>query len=300
MKPTPLSDLVSIVVCERPELARVRKVIEKELVHYDLLFLFQNKRLMTPDCAFIGGSCLRYCHGSTRYSEDLDFHVGANFDNRKFDNLRTEAERYIGNRYGLEVETRSPKSFDGDSTFAGHKALTWKIIVYTHGGKGRTDSQRIHIDVANFPTYDVEYRLIQTHYSVLPDGYSTMLYKSSSETEILADKLVAVPHRNRIKARDLWDISWLLQRRTPVNIELIRLKIADHQIQDFKRLLEKRIETLPAYFDNGEYEYEMSRFLNENDYISTVKRKEFVGMLSRLIVRTLTDLHYDLYSASKT
>lgn len=301
MKPTPLSNLVNIVVCERPELARVRKVIEQELVHYDLLFLIQNKRLMTPDYAFIGGSCLRYCHGSTRYSEDLDFHVGANFDNRKFDKLRTEAEQYIGKRYGLEVETRSQKSFDRDSTFSGHMALTWKIIDYTHGEKGKTTNyQRIQLNVSNFSAYDVEYRLVQSHYSFLPDGYNTMLYKSASETEILADKLVAVPHRNRIKARDLWDISWLLQRRTPVNTELIRLKIADHRIRNFKRLIEKRIETLPAYFDNGEYEYEMSRFLNENDYINTIERQENISKLYKLIVKTLTELHYNLYSASKT
>ena len=300
MKPNSLYELASIVVRQRPELARVRKVIEQELVHYDLLFQFKKKRLMMPDHALIEDSCLRYSHGSTRCSEDLDFHIGANFDNRKLDKLRTEAEQYIGKRYGLEVETRSSKQFDGNSMPSGHMALTWKSIDYTHGEKGKTYTQRIHINVSNFPAYDVEYRLIQSHYSVLPDGYSTMLYKSLSETEILADKLVAVPHRNRIKARDLWDISWLLQRRTLVNTELIRLKIADHQIRNFKRLIEKRIETLPAYFDNGEYEYEMSRFLNENDFINTVKRKEFIGMLSRLIVRTLTDLHYDLYSASKT
>ena len=300
MKPSSLSELANVVVSQRPELARVRRVIENELIHYDLLFLFQNKRVLPPDHTFIGGSCLRYCHGSTRYSEDLDFHVGANFDNKKFDKLLIEAERYIRKRYGLEVETRSPKQFDGDSNFSGHLALTWKIIVYTHGGRGRTDSQRIHIDVAKFPTYDVEYRLVQAHYGVLPDGYNTMLYKSSSETEILADKLVAVPHRKRIKARDLWDIVWLLQRRTPVNTELIRLKIADHHIPDFKRLLERRIETLSDYFDNGEYEKEMSRFLNEHDYKKTVKRQEFIGVLCKLIVETLTDLHYSLYSTSKT
>ena len=114
MKPSSLSELASIVVHQRPELMRVRRVIEKELIHYDLLFLFQNKRLLTPYHTFIGGSCLRYCHGSTRYSEDLDFHVGANFDNKKFDKLLIEAERYIGKRYGLEVETRSTKQFDGD------------------------------------------------------------------------------------------------------------------------------------------------------------------------------------------
>ena len=300
MNPISLTERADIVVQQSPELSGIRQVIEKELVHYDILFLLQQKRLMPPDSVLIGGSCLRYCHGSTRYSEDLYFHVGASFDNKKFDKLIFEAEQYLKKRYGLEVETKSPTLFGKDSKNFSQSALTWKIIVYTQGGPAKSKSQRIHIDVANFPTYDVKLRLIKPHYSILPDGYNAMLFKSSSQTEILADKLLAVPNRNRTKARDLWDIAWLLQRRTPVDTGMLRLKIADHDIKDYKSALEKRIELLPAYFESGEYEKEMVRFLNMNDYTNTVKRQEFIDVLRDLIIETLSELHSSLYSTSKT
>ena len=41
-----------------------------------------------------------------------------------------------------------------------------------------------------------------------------MFVRCSSLSEMLADKLVAVPARNNIKAPDLWDILWL-SRKAP-------------------------------------------------------------------------------------
>ena len=79
-----------------------------------------------------------------------------------------------------------------------------------------------------------------------------------------------------------------------------RLKIADHDIKDYKSALEKRIELMPAYFESGEYEKEMVRFLNMNDYTNTVKRQEFIDVLRDLIIEILSELHSSLYSTSKT
>ena len=47
-------------------------VVEKELLHYRILSAMQDGGFFGP-IVFQGGTSLRLCHGSPRYSEDLDF-----------------------------------------------------------------------------------------------------------------------------------------------------------------------------------------------------------------------------------
>ncbi len=79
MKKTTLSERADNVIRANPTLAALKPVIEKELIHYDIFFLLQQKELILTNMAFIGGTCLRLCYGSNRYSEDLDFHAGRDF-----------------------------------------------------------------------------------------------------------------------------------------------------------------------------------------------------------------------------
>ena len=61
-----------------PGRAKMRPVIEKELLHYDILFTLDNKGLLDK-LTFQGGTSLRLCYGASRFSEDLDFAGGRNF-----------------------------------------------------------------------------------------------------------------------------------------------------------------------------------------------------------------------------
>lgn len=295
MKKITLSERADMVIRANPGLATLKPVIEKELVHYDIFFLLQQKELILPGMAFIGGTCLRLCYGSGRYSEDLDFHAGIDFKPEHFDAIRLEIERYLADRYGLQVEVRSPKQLRDDPDYANSQASTWKVIINTRGEQRDLPAQRIHIDIANVPTHEASSQLIRTHYNTLPDGYDAMLFLSSSRAEILADKLVAVPARNNIKARDLWDIVWLQQQNTRVDVELVQRKIADHRMHNFKARLEARINGLPAYFETGLFEQEMSRFLDSARLTDTIKRPEFIDYLKGRINETLTELHSRLY-----
>lgn len=53
----------------------MRPVIEKELLHYDILFALDEAKLLDK-LVFQGGTSLRLCRGANRYSEDLDFAGG--------------------------------------------------------------------------------------------------------------------------------------------------------------------------------------------------------------------------------
>ena len=60
--------------------AGLRPVIEKELLHYDILFALDHAGLL-QGLTFQGGTSLRLCYGSSRFSEDLDFAGGVDFTN---------------------------------------------------------------------------------------------------------------------------------------------------------------------------------------------------------------------------
>jgi len=53
-------------------------VIEKELLHYEILDDMDRHGFLGR-LVFQGGTCLRLCYGSERYSEDLDFAGGPDF-----------------------------------------------------------------------------------------------------------------------------------------------------------------------------------------------------------------------------
>ena len=294
MSTVPLTEKVRRIAASSPALSHLRPVIEKELIHYDIFYVLQSKALMPPEMTFVGGTCLRFCYGSNRYSEDIDFHAGVNFQLEDFERIRSELEGYISGRYGFETDVKS--LIQKSSDFANSRVSTWKIIVKTSRRRKDLPQQRINIGIARFPTHEASPQIIRTNYQDLPDGYSTMFVRCSSLSEMLADKLVAVPARNNIKARDLWDILWLQQKGAVLRPDLIRLKIIDHGITGhYKSLLEDRINDLSEYFEKQLFQQEMSRFLDKTTLSETVTNPEFVASLSAHIKDTLKSVHRTLY-----
>lgn len=297
MTAIPLTEKVKRIIATAPALARLRSVIEKELVHYDIFYVLQQKALMLPGMTFVGGTCLRLCYGSNRYSEDIDFHAGVDFQPEDFDRIRSELEHHIFNRYGFETEVRSPEGLKKDTGLASSRVSTWKVIIKIGGDRKDIPRQRINIDIARLPAYEASPRIIKTNYRDLPDGYGTMFVRCSSLSEILADKLVAVPARNNIKARDLWDMLWLQQKGAVLRPDLIRRKIADRGItEDYRALLEDRIDGVAEYFEKQLFQQEMSRFLDRTTLSETAAKPEFVASLRAHIADTLTSVHGALYS----
>ena len=164
MTAVPLTERVKRIIGAAPALAQLRPVIEKELIRYDIFYVLQRKALMSAGMAFVGGTCLRLCYGSDRYSEDIDFHAWADFRPEDFDRIRSELERYIYDRYGFETEARSPKELKKDSDFANSRVSTWKVIIKTGGGRKDLPQQRINIDIACLPAYEASPRIIRTNY----------------------------------------------------------------------------------------------------------------------------------------
>lgn len=71
-------ELVNEALRSRAELASLRPVVEKELLHHDILREMRSTGLLAG-LTFIGGTCLRACYGSPRLCEALDFTGGSDF-----------------------------------------------------------------------------------------------------------------------------------------------------------------------------------------------------------------------------
>ena len=65
------NELVDLVMVD-PALSAMRPVVEKELLHYEIFQALDAEGLL-KDLVFQGGTSLRLCCGSDRFSEDLDF-----------------------------------------------------------------------------------------------------------------------------------------------------------------------------------------------------------------------------------
>ena len=249
-------DLVEQALKNQSSLAPLRMVVEKELLHHDILRVLSETALLAR-LTFIGGTCLRACYGSARLSEDLDFTGGADFDRHV---LAAMAEALIDSlqvKYGLKVEVSEPVRETGNTD-------TWKLKVQTRPGRRDLAAQRINIDVCAIPSYQARPMLLRNPYGV-EMGTSGLIVQAESREEIFVSKIVAFALRpNRIKNRDLWDMAWLRQQSVTPAFELLRAKLKDHRTptRQFLSTLDARRSSLHG--DSAVaagFRQEMQRFL---------------------------------------
>ncbi|WP_328983511.1 nucleotidyl transferase AbiEii/AbiGii toxin family protein [Thiorhodovibrio winogradskyi] len=256
----------------------MRTVVEKELLHHDILREMAEAGLLQA-LTFIGGTCLRACYGSNRLSEDLDFTGGTEFNRAALASLGDVLVERLQAKYGLSVRVSEPVRDSG-------KVATWKMRVMTRPGRHDLPAQRINIDICAIPSHDRRPMLLRNPYGV-DMGTSGLILQAESRDEILADKLIAFVLRpNRIKHRDLWDIGWLVQQGTELPLSLIPVKIKDHQrtTPDFlARLTERRRQLLEDPEIQAGFVREMARFLPQGMISKTLMQKAFWTWLTELI-----------------
>ncbi len=109
----------------------LRPVVEKELVHYDILYCLDRAGLLDP-LVFQGGTSLRLCYGSKRLREALDCVVGKDFDIEALAAMKSCIEAHLTDRYGLEVQVQEPEQQDEEERSI--HVITWQISVMTAPG----------------------------------------------------------------------------------------------------------------------------------------------------------------------
>lgn len=270
--------LVNEALRSRAELTSLRPVVEKELLHHDILREMSEAGLLSG-LTFIGGTCLRACYGSARLSEDLDFTGGTDFKRSDLAELARVLTERLQTRYGLPVSVSEPVKVGG-------KVSTWKLTIETRPGQKHLPAQRIHLDICAIPSHDPRPMMLRNLYGI-DLGTSGLILQAQSREEILADKVIALAFReNRIKNRDLWDIAWLTQQGIELPAQLIPLKIRDHQHEDaeFVTLLTERtasLRTQPVMRED--FMKEMRRFLPAATIRDTIEKEAYWSYLADLV-----------------
>jgi len=222
-----------------PGRGHMRPVIQKELLHYDILFSLDSAGQL-DSLTFRGGTSLRLCHGSPRFSEDLDFVGGKDFTRQQLDPIKDCIEHYIGQRYGLEVSVREPRELKHEREYADLKIDKWQIAVVTSPERRDIPQQRIKLEVANIGAYLREPRALQLNYPYLPDGYGDTLVLTEALDEIMADKLVSLVNTTGyVRHRDIWDLRWLKQQGAQLKTQWVVDKISDYRVDNYPEKLKR-------------------------------------------------------------
>lgn len=270
--------LVTEALKKQQDLAPLRVVVEKELLHHDILRVMRDHNL-TKDLTFIGGTCLRTCYGGIRLSEDLDFTGGKDFSRIKLVSLGQVLIKNLQDKYGLQVSVSEPLKDK-------QTVDTWKIKIETRPEAKNLPAQRINIDICALPSYEKCPMMLLNPYGV-DMGTSGLIIQAQSREEIYSDKLIAFAFRpNRIKFRDLWDIVWLHGLGLKPRLELIphKLKDRNYAIDCFFKLYDERLQLMkenPKMFK--EFKQEMSRFLPTEQINNRLDQENLWGFVIYLL-----------------
>lgn len=275
-----------------------KPVIEKELLHYDILFALDQAGML-DDVVFQGGTSLRLCYGSGRYSEDLDFAGGYDFNTRTLSKMKNVIEKYIGDRYGFEITVKEPSSLKEDPKYAELRIDKWQIAIVTAPEQKHMAKQRIKLEVANIPAYTKVPLPLKLNYGFLPDGYRDTLIYVETLDEIMADKIISLPATQRyVRHRDIWDLMWLQQEGATINKGLIEQKIIDYKIEGFMEMLDARITSIEGIVNGSGFDQEMKRFLSQEAYDRTLGKEKFRDFLISNLVGLLSSAKKELTAAT--
>lgn len=271
--------LVDEAIQNQKDLAPLRIVVEKELLHHDILATLNDAGLLRH-LTFMGGTCLRSCYGSNRLSEDLDFTGSLNFSRDVLAQMADVLVKKLMKKYGLKVEVSEPIREQGNVD-------TWKIKVQTRPQQKNIPVQRINIDVCSIPSYQAKPMMLINPYGV-EMGTDNLILQAESLEEIYIDKMLAFAFRpNRLKARDLWDISWLSRKGIQPAFELITRKISNHQrkFDEYLELFNERVKMMREDSQiHKDFMTEMSRFLPPEVTARTIKQLDFWDYLNNLML----------------
>lgn len=245
------------IVQANPEYGSITAVIEKEILHHDIMSVLVNSGVMER-LTFIGGTSLRMCYNSQRLSEDLDFNGGHDFKPSDFDGLEIDIQNKIQEKYETEVWVNKPRDDRQGNT------VSWRISIEREANRPDLPRQKMHIDVCAIPSFDIKMRPLINHYSIAVPTEGLLVPVQSLE-ETFADKFIALAYRQRrIKPRDIWDILWLRQNNVEFSHVLISKKLAARAKEpgEFHQVLQAQLDRLVSQDDVREdFTNEMRRFI---------------------------------------
>lgn len=160
--------------------------------------LMDSRRWQPGELAFQGGTCLHLAYGSARFSEDLDFMVRGGLS---LEGLSKEVLRRL----------RLPPDMPADmavTVSTARDARNPHAFMLTLGGPNVIGAAKVKIELWQTPENALNALKLKVSTVTSPAGGQAFVPALTLD-EILADKVYALGARDRLKARDIFDLWWL-------------------------------------------------------------------------------------------
>lgn len=192
---------------------------QAEKDYFQDIVLFCIYKIYANEMVFKGGTALSKCYGLDRFSEDLDFTATTQFST---DKLKTQLNKFMkyeitektvaGNNLKITLNIYGP-------LYNGIKYSTCKLILDISYRENIITKPNIKKIITNhkIPSFDV---------CVM------------STEEIFSEKIRAIMTRD--KARDVYDLYYLVLKKTKVDLNLVKEKLKSYEESwDIKEFTEK-------------------------------------------------------------
>jgi hypothetical protein len=279
-----MMDLISgkpLTTKEKMDLSRVLQVMALDEI--------AAKAKPQPDhMIYHGGTSIATTHGSSRWSEDLDFVVTSDLM-RSLGGVRPRVEKALQLRMktlmpGAKIELQDKTGTDEGNPEVG-KVDRW-LLRWEHPKRRGAIRVKIEFFVTvpeSIPAYSVT---ISTPRS--KGIMATASLPTADVRSLWADKILAISARESIKWRDLYDLSYLSEQMSASGFDrseaLGDLKIS---ADIYKSSLEKirtgleRDVVVDGLVDSAGYEADMKKWFSDAEFKAMIASGAFRGHLER-------------------
>ncbi len=208
------------------------------------IILFSVAKNTKNELVFKGGTCLAKFYKLPRFSEDLDFSAAASIDISKL------IEAIISDLAKFGVSAWQHQKREPDNSVL----ITLRLEGPLYTGKPMTYAKvRIDINMKSSVVLPLD---LLTYHSVYPQVPQCTISCMKKE-EIFAEKIRALLTRS--KARDLFDLHFLLEQGTAASVDLLQSKMEYYKeefslkrvlsrIQEFQMVWDEEIKSLTPEF----------------------------------------------------
>lgn len=212
-----------------PNTSGQEKNVLKEYLQYKILEIIFSQKISSK-LSFLGGTAIKICYGSSRFSEDLDFD-NFGLSEEEFNDLAEKVKKELSLLgYKIEIKNvfkgafrcyiRIPKIlFDNDLSPLEEEKIVIQLDTVSHNFKYEPEK----ILLQKFDVY--------TNISVTPKDI------------LLSQKAETILNRKRAKGRDFYDFSYLMGI-ADFNWEYLSYKLGVKNKSDLKKKLLSRLEDI--------------------------------------------------------
>jgi predicted nucleotidyltransferase component of viral defense system len=167
-----------------------------------LAALMDSRRWQPGELAFQGGTSLHLAHGSARFSEDLDFMVRGGLSLK---GLSKEVQRRLQLLPGVPTDMTV-------TVAPGKESRNPHTFMVTLAGPNVIGSAKVKIELWQTSASALDSLKLVVRAISSPTGNQAFVPTLTLD-EILADKIYALGARDRLKARDIFDLWWLCEQK---------------------------------------------------------------------------------------